>query len=125
MLMVGNGLGRWKTMPTRLRTSSARRTRAVDIELAEVHPTLDTAAQVVVEAVDGSQQSGLATPRGADERCDLASRHLQRDPAYGEMVFETDRDVLEAKRRRYRPSYRLRGQNGRIEEQWSSGSPGK
>ena len=62
MLMVGKGLGRWKTIPTRLRTSSAGVDGPVDVEVAQPDAALDPPAGVVVEAVDRPQQRRLAAP---------------------------------------------------------------
>ena len=75
---LGNGLGRWNTMPMRRRisvTSMSEDILAVERDLA-FNPRV---AQRFVDAVQVAQKRGLAAARGSDQRRDSVGREFERD----------------------------------------------
>ena len=74
----GNGLGFWKTMPMRRRTSTASTVRRVDVHAVEGHRALDPRARhEIVHAVERAQERRLAAARRPDERRHLALAHVE------------------------------------------------
>jgi len=68
MLIVGNGFGFWKTIPTRRRTSTDR-SPAIDVLAVEEHFAFGArAGDDLVHAVQASEERRFAAPRRSDER---------------------------------------------------------
>jgi hypothetical protein len=71
------------------------RTGRINVQVAELYPTLHAAAKMVVETVDGPEESRFAATRGPDQSGHLQRGHVEVDPTHGDVVAEADRDVLE------------------------------
>ena len=77
----GNGFGFWNTMPIRRRTSVGRIAAVVEVAAVEQDLAAERGARdELVHAVEDAQEGRLAAARRADERRDLARRHVERDP---------------------------------------------
>ena len=69
--------------------------RSVDVEVAKPDAASNGPSGVVVEPVDGTQHTRLATPGRTDEGGHLAGGHLEGDIADGDMIAEGDAHVVE------------------------------
>jgi crotonobetainyl-CoA:carnitine CoA-transferase CaiB-like acyl-CoA transferase len=67
----------------------------INVQVAELYPTLHAAAKMVVETVDGPEESRFAAPRRPDQSGHLQRGYVEVDPTHGDVVAEADRDVLE------------------------------
>ena len=71
--IVGNGFGRWNTMPTWRRTSTGSTPWAVEVVAVDQHLALDAGAgDDLVHAVQGAEEGRLAAAGRADEGRDGA-----------------------------------------------------
>jgi len=108
--IVGNGFGRWKTIPTRLRTVRAgcrgRRRRIADLD----PPTFPA---VVVQTVDGRRIGRLPAPRRSHQGRHLVPDQIEGDvahhPVAPKVTLTSSSDTAAPPRLNGRPGARRRG----------------
>ena len=94
--MVGNGFGRWNTMPTVRRTATGSIAGGVEVLVVQHHRALDAAAgDHLVHPVQGPQEGRLAAAGRPDERRDRARLDRHRHVLDGLEVAVVDVEVLD------------------------------
>ena len=95
MDIVGNGLGRWNTMPTWRRTATGSMSAPYRSIVVQRDRALDVrAGDDLVHAVQGAQERRLAAAGRADERRHRARLDRHRDVVDGQEVAVVDVEVL-------------------------------
>ena len=81
---IGSGLGRWKTMPTDLRSSLSETSGVVDV-LAQHRDAAGRGdvAVAFIDAVQAAQERRLAAAGGSDQRRDQARLDVQGNVLQG------------------------------------------
>ena len=94
--LVGNGFGRWNTIPISLRTDPGIDVGVVDVLPTEHHtPFRPCAWDDLVHPIHASQHGALPAAGRADQRSDLMRRRQQVHVRHGVMLAEPGVELLD------------------------------